>query len=310
MCVHRAPDSKTTRCQQSQTPSTPPSRPAIPRIALNGMFYHSSPPSLSLSLSLSHHVRNVLICRATPLECVSNIACEVVSVTLDNGTSIFQCREIGFVSPTVQSPSQERNGEIIQADSALMWHIVSGVLLVALVVTIIIFIINCLRGKPVARRRQGRGRVNTASTNMTSVTTDSSVENSLRRQDSQEHSCSSQEGLPAVPPESLPAGHKCSAVPSIATFGSYVTAVDNGVTTVVGGRGFISVWEDKDGGRGNDEGEGLKDKSSFPSKGNCFDNDQKASGSFPSSLGTTGPPDMFSKLGESPDPSKAGGIWF
>jgi hypothetical protein len=91
--------------------------------------------------------------------------------------------------------------------------------------------------------------------------------------------------------------------PSIATCGSYVTAAENGgiVNTAVG-KGLISVCKEED--RGRQEGEGkCSEDDVFPPQ-QKDDNDQKTT------LGTTGAHDLFSKLGESPDPSKAGGIWF
>jgi hypothetical protein len=251
--------------------------------------------------------------KATPLDCLSNVVCEVVTTVLENGTSNFVCQEIGFTPPTTGEGSD--TGESIKANSALIWPIVSGVLLLALLLTVFCSVVHCVRGRRVARRvRPGRARVNTASTNMTSVT-DSSVENSLRRQDSsQEHSCSSQEALPSVAQDGLTSstgcgGHKMNMAPSIATCGSYVTAAENGgiVNTAVG-KGLISVCKEED--RGRQEGEGkCSEDDVFPPQ-QKDDNDQKTTGSFPSSLGTTGAHDLFSKLGESPDPSKAGGIWF
>jgi hypothetical protein len=242
--------------------------------------------------------------KATPLDCLSNVVCEVVTNVLKNGTLNFACREIGFTAPTTKAGSER--GENNEANNALIWPIVSGVLLLALLLTVFCSVVHCVRGRQVARRvRPGRGRVNTASTNMTSVT-DSSVENSLRRQDSsQEHSCSSEEALPSVAQDGTSSpgcgGHKMNMVPSIATCGSYVTAAENGgIVNTAGGK------ED----RGRQEGEGkCSGDDVFPPQ-QKDDNDQKTTGSFPSSLGTTGTHDLFSKLGESPDPSKAGGIWF
>ena len=209
--------------------------------------------------------------------------------------------------PPIDETESEAGGKT-DTNTTLIWPIVSAVLLLALLLTTFCSIVHCVRGKQVPRVRNGRGRVNTASTNMTSVT-DSSVENSLRRQDSsQEHSCSSQEALPQDG-----AAPKINTVPSITTFGSFVTAAEQngGIVNTPVGKGLISVWEEEDSEKGEGGGKSSKGEV-FPPKqaDSMLESDQKTMGSFPNSLGTAGPHDLFSKLGESPDPSKAGGIWF
>ena len=268
-------------------------------------------------------VSNFLLARTTPLECLSTVSCIVVPVVLDNGTSTLECRDTGSVAPTT-TPMLEPTVEVendkmdISIRDAIVWQGISGILVLALIVIVIVCTVYCMRRRrgQVPRRRQGRGRIDTASTNMTSVTTDSSVENSLKRQDSQEQSCSSQEALPAA----LPAAQKTGigTVSSITTVGTYVTANDNGgtmTTTVTGGtsagakerRALISVWEEKnsreeEGERGEIE---TRNSNKSPPSNPLPEVDHKISSSFPDSLGTNG-----LHLGESPDPSKAGGIWF
>lgn len=200
---------------------------------------------------------------------------------------------------------------------SFIWQGISGILLVLLILTLFCFFMYVLMDKRKPRRGGGRrhGRVTTSSTNMVSVATDSSAENSLRRQSSQDQSCSSQEGLPA-------AVQKLNGtVSSYITSGSIFTTqtVENAENTLStkDARVLISVGEEpvetdtatKDQ-RGEGEGMCVEDTNSPLRSEDPFDTDQKTSSSFPDSLGTNGLHDMISGLGESPDPSKAGGIWF
>ena len=195
-------------------------------------------------------------------------------------------------------------------DALLMWQGLSGVLMLLLVLTLLSFMIYYVKEKTAATKRRKHIRVEKAMASVT--TTDSSVENSLKRQSSQE---SSQEGLTV----SSVNGQK--TISSIVTFNTILTAGESGVCPLGGGQeGHSATAGDEDGlkgiteerviemGRGEGEGTCTDDGLLRPNK--PFETDQKASSSFPDSLGTNGLRDMLSKLGESPDPSKAGGIWF
>ena len=182
-------------------------------------------------------------------------------------------------------------------DSILMWHILSGVLLGVLVLLVLSFMVYYVREK--SWKSHGKVRVDMASSNMVSIVTDSSVENSLKRQDSQEQDDSSQEGLPvSVRKPSNPTA-------SLVTFRTIFTVADSGIAAEGRegrGVGVVGVEGAVDGVKEAEyEGDDV-----FPD----HPNDKKTCSSFPDSLGTNGVHDMLSKLGESPDPSKAGGIWF
>ena len=197
----------------------------------------------------------------------------------------------------------------ITADAAdasmdsLMWHILSGILLGVLVVGMLSLMIYHVWEKNWKIHR--KVRVDTASSNMVSIATDSSVENSLKRQDSQEQDCSSQDGLP------VSVRRPSNPTASLVTFGTIFTAADSGIAAEGReGRGtqMTGLEGATDRGRGERGGEReieeLEEDDVFPD----FPTGQTSS--FPDSLGTNGLHDMLSKLGESPDPSKAGGIWF
>ena len=255
------------------------------------------------------------------------MTCELCHSESDNGSSSFECAEMGYVrlittSTPTTSTDMEESRSATQDEVLIMWQCLCGVVVLLLVLTILSFMIYYLREK--GKRRNGRVSVDTSSTNMVSITTDSSAQNSLKRQSSQEQSCSSQEGEPA-------SIQKVST--SISTFGTYFTALETHGVTQPGkdgravpageressgkdgravptstGEGESSGKEGVVGTKG--EGEGMRRNDAPIKPHDPFGTNQKVSASFPDSLGTNGLHDMLSKLGESPDPSKAGGIWF
>ena len=229
---------------------------------------------------------------------MSSVGCKLYPTTLDNGSTIYQCRELGYIPEP--EPSTFPNITTTEPDASmdsLLWHILSGILLGILVLAVLSFMIYYVWER--SYRGHRKMRVETASSNMVSIATDSSVENSLKRQDSQEQDCSSQDGLPeSVQRQSNPTA-------SLVTFKTIWTAADSGIATEGReGRGVVMTTLEGATDVGRRMGERCEEVLPHPRT------DQKACGSFPDSLGTNGLHDMMSKLGESPDPSKAGGIWF
>lgn len=96
---------------------------------------------------------------------------------------------------------------------------------------------------------------------------------------------------------------------SIVTFGTLSPVpADNGGTGGGGGKeGGRGMGDDIEGVGRRREGEGMCMNDDLqPAADDPFETDRKTDDSFPDSVGTNGLHDMLSKLGDSPDPSKAG----
>lgn len=232
---------------------------------------------------------------------MSTVNCELYKVTLENGTTETLCVERGVVPNTsVINDNKTRNttnditSKRTTFNDVILWQSLSFILLLLLVISLICCLLYIVVEK---HRKKKRERADTTSTNMVSVTTDErdSVSDSLKMQDSQEQSCSSQEALPRKANN--------STVTSIFTLGTTCTVIESkgaGAGGVAGG----PAWK-LDGGEEEPEDiEGVLEVRRGEGEGRCDPFE-------PDSVGTTGGlHDMLSKLGESPDPSKAGGIWF
>lgn len=218
---------------------------------------------------------------------MSTVNCILYKAVLDNGSTETLCIERGVIPSTANN--DERSECRTNFNDVILWQCLAFILFVLL----LIFLICCPMYYMREKNRKKRERADTTSTNMVSVTTDEggSVSSSLKMQDSQEQSCSSQEVLPRKPNN--------STVTSIFTLGTTCTVIESKGTGSGGPAGELDGGEEE-----AEDIEGVLEVRRGEGEGRCDPFE-------PDSVGTTGGlHDMLSKLGESPDPSKAGGIWF
>lgn len=217
--------------------------------------------------------------------CMSTVNCILYKIELDDGTTETLCIERGTL------PSITNNNDDSRAtfNDVILWQCLASLFFILLVISVIGCPLYYMREK----NRKRRERSDTTSTNMVSVSTDEGEGSvsSIKMQDSQEQSCSSQEALPRKPNN--------STVTSIFTLGTTCTVIESKGAGAGGAAGSFDKEEEE-----AEDIEGVLEVRRGEGEGRCDPFE-------PDSVGTTGGlHDMLSKLGESPDPSKAGGIWF
>ena len=220
--------------------------------------------------------------RSSSLECLSAISCDLCHYPLDNGSTVFQCRKCGTCSSHVEEMLQGTCLTENQTD-ILLWQSMSGVLLTLLVATLLLVLFCCCFSDKLRKKSNGKGAtecVNPISSTSEELASVSDLVKERESSDSKEHSHSSQEMLPD-------------------------RKTNHTMTTVIS---MVQPLEDGEEGGGEDgKGEDRRE-------GNAERDDPSAGrltvGSLPDSLAPNGLQDMSSKFGQSPDPSKAGGIWF
>lgn len=224
---------------------------------------------------------SIALSRTSSLECLSAISCDLCQYSLDNGSTVFQCRKCGSCSSHVVETTQDTCSTQKQTD-ILLWQIMSGALLFLLVATLLLVLLCCCCGVKV--RKKGNGSITqkgaTECINPISPTPEelASVSDLVKERessDSKEHSHSSQEMLPD-------------------------RKTNHTLTTFIS---MVQPLEDREEGEGEDKREDIAEQDD-PSAGRL------TVGSLPDSLAPVGLQDMSLKFGQSPDPSKAGGIWF
>ena len=257
------------------------------------------------------------------------MSCELCHYVSDNGSFVYQCRQHGHCSATKPLPDSSQ-GASAASQSVLLWQCISGVLLLLLGSALLSFSVCCVREKVRRRRlRLTRGDVNYNSANIASMATEeiASLSDLTKEQDSKEQSHSSQEMLPERSRTgTTTSNHTLTTLVTLGVMdgvggggggggggvGGGGGGGGGGVVDGVGGGGVGGGGEGGGGGGGGGVKDGMEGRGE--GEGRCKDDlerddpfvvDRKTYGSFADSLGTMG-----SKLGESPDPSKAGGIWF